>query len=188
MALQTFSFVVAGVYSCFLSCRPTQTQHYNTCLKTILILTAPENSRPYTEHFPVPRDSSKAGLSLTRNEEELLHLPAAPGSHNQRFECSFCAHSASLSRAAILGIGTVAAQHPPGTAAGTRLQQVLPEGVSSLLQPFSCGGITLRCHGGAKGVTGSLQMRLSSMCCCSLGLLQLLVHSPAAASGACLEK
>ena len=59
----------------------------------------------YTQSVSLsPGTGSKAGLSLARNEEELLHLPAALGSRDQRFERSFCTHSASLSRAAFLGI------------------------------------------------------------------------------------
>lgn len=71
-------------------------------------------------------------------------------------------------------------------AAGTELQQAPAEGVSSLLQPFTCCEITLHCHGGGWAMS-SLQMRVYLMCCWSVGLIQLLVGFPAA-SGACMEK
>ena len=69
LTMQRFSLLVAGVYSCFLSCRHTHTQYCNTCLKRILILTVPENSEPYAECFPVPRDRLQGWALIAWNEE-----------------------------------------------------------------------------------------------------------------------
>lgn len=147
--------------------------------------------------FPLP---SLQGQALTPKEREKMQaliltellLPAEPAPlwlRDQCFECSFCTCSASLSQAAFLGSRISAlGKHPLGKGCRNRIAtrpgcSAKGEGVSDLLQPFTCCKIIFCCHG---VMMGSVKMR-GYLCCPLLGLMQLPVGS-LAASGACMEK